>query len=37
MDYMTNRSTEYYQELVRSLAALPTETEWIEFKLNKAC
>ncbi len=29
-----DRSVEYYQELVRSLAALPTEVEWAEFKLN---
>ncbi len=29
-----NRSIEYYQELVRSLAALPTEVEWAEFKVN---
>lgn len=29
-----NRSIEYYQELVRSLAALPTEVEWSEFKVN---
>ena len=28
------RSVEYYQELVRSLAALPTEVEWAEFKVN---
>lgn len=31
---MIERSIEYYQELVRSLAALPTEVEWIEFKVN---
>lgn len=29
-----NRSMEYYQELVRLLAALPTEVEWVEFKVN---
>ncbi len=29
-----NRSIEYYQELIRSLAALPTEVEWAEFKVN---
>lgn len=29
-----NRSIEYYQELVRSLAALSTEVEWAEFKVN---
>ena len=29
-----NRSSEYYQELVKSLAALPTEVEWAEFKVN---
>lgn len=29
-----NRSIEYYQELVKSLAALPTEVEWAEFKVN---
>lgn len=28
------RSIEYYQELLRSLAALPTEVEWVEFKVN---
>ncbi len=28
------RSVEYHQELVRSLAALPTEVEWTEFKVN---
>ena len=28
------RSIEYYQDLVRSLAALPTEVEWSEFKVN---
>ena len=31
---MSDRSTEYYQDLVRSLAALPTEVEWAEFKVN---
>lgn len=31
---MTDRTTEYYQELVRSLALLPTEVEWAEFKVN---
>ena len=31
---MIERSIEYYQELVRSLAALPTEVEWVEFKVN---
>lgn len=31
---MSNRSKEYYQELVKSLAALPTEVEWAEFKVN---
>lgn len=31
---MNERSSEYYQELVRSLAALPTEVEWVEFKVN---
>lgn len=29
-----NRSIEYCQELVKSLAALPTEVEWAEFKVN---
>ena len=29
-----NRSVEYYQELIRSLTALPTEVEWVEFKVN---
>ncbi len=28
------RSVEYYQELVHSLAGLPTEVEWAEFKVN---
>lgn len=31
---MMNRSTEYYQELVKSLAKLPIEVEWAEFKVN---
>ncbi len=31
---MSERSTEYYRGLVRSLAALPTEVEWVEFKVN---
>ena len=31
---MLDRSYDYYQELTRSLAALPTETEWVEFKVN---
>ena len=31
---MIERSIEYYQELVRSLATLPTEVEWVEFKVN---
>lgn len=29
-----DRSVEYYQELVKSLAALPAEVEWAEFKVN---
>lgn len=29
-----DRSVEYYRELVRSLAALPAEVEWAEFKVN---
>ena len=31
---MMNRTTEYYQELVKSLAKLPMEVEWAEFKVN---
>ena len=31
---MSGRSTDYYRELVRSLAALPTEEECVEFKVN---
>ena len=31
---MTARSVEYYKELVRSLAKLPSEVEWVEFKVN---
>ncbi len=31
---MAERSTEYYQELVHSIASLPTEVEWTEFKVN---
>lgn len=31
---MSDRSIEYYRELIRSLAALPTEVEWVEFKVN---
>ncbi len=31
---MFDRSFDYYQELALSLAALPTETEWVEFKVN---
>ena len=31
---MSDRSVEYYQDLVRSLAKLPTEVEWAEFKVN---
>ncbi|MBP5620680.1 MAG: ATP-binding protein, partial [Thermoguttaceae bacterium] len=31
---MFDCSSDHYQELTRSLAALPTETEWVEFKVN---
>lgn len=31
---MTERSQEYYQELVHNLISLPSETEWIEWKIN---
>ena len=31
---MAERSDDYYRELVRSLAAFPTEVEWAEFKVN---
>lgn len=31
---MAIRSVEYLQSLVRELAKLPDETEWIEFKCN---
>lgn len=31
---MEKRSVEYYQELIHSIAALPTEMEWTEFKVN---
>ncbi len=31
---MMDRSVEYYQEIIRTLAALPTEVEWVEFKVN---
>lgn len=31
---MATRSIEYLQSLVRELAKLPDETEWIEFKCN---
>ena len=29
-------ATDYLQHLVRELAALPKETEWVEFKENNA-
>ena len=31
---MAERSDEYYQALVRSFTKLPTEVEWVEFKVN---
>ena len=31
---MATRSIEYLQSLVRELAKLPDETEWVEFKCN---
>ena len=31
---MAIRSVEYLQSLVRELAKLPDETEWVEFKCN---
>ena len=31
-DFMAIRSVEYLQSLVRELAKLPDETEWVEFK-----
>ena len=33
-EFVMERSVAYYQELVRSLAALHTEVEWAEFKVN---
>lgn len=33
---ITNRSTEYIISLVQELRKLPSETEWLEFKVNKA-
>ena len=33
---MPNRSADYLRTLVRELRALPTETEWVEFKVNRA-
>mgnify|MGYP000252449032 CR=1 FL=1 len=33
-DFMAIRSVEYLQSLVRELAKLPDETEWVEFKCN---
>ncbi len=32
----SGRSTEYYCSVVQELRRLPTETEWVEFKHNKA-
>ena len=32
----TDRSAEYLAGLVRELCKLPAETEWVEFKKNKA-
>lgn len=31
---MAIRSVEYLQSLVRELAKLPDETDWVEFKCN---
>ncbi len=31
---MEPREPEYLRDLVRELRALPTETEWVEFKVN---
>ena len=31
---MATRSIEYLQSLVRELAKLPSEVEWVEFKCN---
>ena len=31
-----NRTEEYYQSVIRELCKLPKETEWVEFKTNKA-
>ena len=33
-DFMSITSIEYLQSLVRELAKLPTETEWVEIKCN---
>ena len=30
-----NRSADYLETLVRELCELPTETEWVEFKVNQ--
>ena len=35
-DFMAIRSVEYLQSLVRELAKLPDETEWVEFKCNES-
>ena len=32
----TDRSAEYLTGLVRELCKLPSETEWLEFKQNRA-
>ncbi|MGN0839193.1 MAG: helix-turn-helix domain-containing protein, partial [Pyramidobacter sp.] len=31
---MSSRSVEFYQGVVRSIASLQTEVEWVEFKVN---
>lgn len=31
---MTNKDREYYISLINELRSLPTETEWVEFKVN---
>lgn len=32
----TDRPSDYLVSLVRELCKLPSETEWVEFKVNKA-
>lgn len=33
---MTSAEQEYYRGLIERLRELPTETEWVEFKVNNA-